>query len=305
MYLTYLLQLIKLTRAHIGIAVLPSFFLGTLFALILGYELNPAIFLVGFIIIFLLYAAASYANDYYDFEADKHNQQFGFSGGSGVLQKYPELKNIAKWGAITMLISSLLLTTILASITYIPIWSIGFIGIGIFFTWYYSAPPIKLVYRGFGEVPHFIAGMMNAIWGYILVTGSLDLSILILSIPLALYLFNIIIIFEIPDVEADIHGKKTNFIVKHGRPTGFLLISLIFWLTTAYYFALAFSRVMNIKINFFLIAVISLIPGVYSLYVFISNTQEKTQATKYAIKTSLTIFGISIFLLIYFIVLAL
>ena len=192
MYLTYILQLIKLTRAHIGIAVLPSFFLGTLFALILGYEFNPIIFLWGFIIIFLLYAAASYANDYYDFEADKHNQQFGFSGGSGVLQKYPQLKSLAKWGAITMLISSLVLTTILASITYIPFWSVGFIGIGVFFTWFYSAPPIKLVYRGFGEVPHFIAGMMNAAWGYILITGSLDPSILIFSIPLALYLFNII-----------------------------------------------------------------------------------------------------------------
>ena len=303
MYLTYILQMIKLTRAQIGIAVLPSFFLGTLFALILGYEFNLSIFIWGFIIIFLLYAAASYVNDYYDFNADKYNQQFGFSGGSGVLQKYPQLKNFAKLGAIGMMAASIILTAILAYISFIPFWTIGFIGIGIFFTWFYSAPPVKLVYRGFSEIPHFIAGLMNAGWGYILVTGTLDLPILIFSIPLALYLLNIILIFEIPDVEADIHGNKTNFIVKHGRRAGFLAISLIFWFATIYFFILALVGWLNNDINFILIMTISVIPGLYSLFAFFKNSFDKKQATHYAIRAAFTIFGLSIFLIVYFFIL--
>lgn len=303
MHITYLVQFIKLTRAHIGIAVLPSFFLGTLFALILGYDFDPLIFFLGFIIIFLLYAAASYANDYFDFEADKYNQQFGFSGGSGVLQKHPQLKNIAKWGAITMLISALLLTTILAIFTYIPLWSIGFIGIGVFFTWFYSAPPIKLVYRGLSEIPHFIAGIMNTLWGYILITGFIDQPIISLSIPLSLYLLNIIFIFEIPDVEADIHGNKTNYIVKHGRRSGFFVITFIFWTTTLYFFLLGLTGLLDIKINFFLITIISLVPTLYSTYILYQNTWEKKEATRFAIRAAFTIFGVSIFLMIYFITL--
>jgi len=300
MHLSYLIQMIKLTRAHIGIAVLPSFFLGTLFAIILGYDFNLAIFIWGFIIIFLLYAAASYANDYYDFDADKYNQQFGFSGGSGVLQKYPQLKDLTKWSAVGMLAAAVILTLILAWMSYIPFWTVGFIGIGMFFTWFYSAPPIKLVYRGLSEIPHFIAGVMNACWGYILVTGNLDIYILIFSIPVALYLLNIILIFEIPDVEADLHGKKTNFIVKHGRRNGFLLVSLIFWLASVYFLILAILGWLEGIIDFFIITAISLVPGLYSLFVFSKNSLEKTQATRYAIKTSFTIFGFSIFLLAYF-----
>ncbi len=303
MHLTYIIELIKLTRAHIGIAVLPSFFLGSLFALLLGYDFNPLIFICGFIIIFLLYAAASYANDFYDFEADKYNQQFGFSGGSGVLQKYPQLKNIAKWGAIIMLITSLVLTTILALISYIPIWSIGFIGIGLFFSWFYSAPPVKLVYRGFSEIPHFIAGIMNTLWGYILITGTIDLSILIFSIPLALYLFNIILIFEIPDVEADIHGNKSNYIVKHGRRSGFVVITFIFWIATVYFLFLGLTDLIDFKINFILITSISFIPGLYSSYILYKNSWEKKQATQSAIRAAFTIFGMSIFLMVYFITL--
>ena len=73
--------MVKLTRAHIGVAVIPTFLLGYIFALILGFEFNIIIFLWGFFIIFLIYASASYINDYYDFEADQYNRQFGFSGG--------------------------------------------------------------------------------------------------------------------------------------------------------------------------------------------------------------------------------
>jgi len=134
--LTYIKQMIKLTRAHIGIAVLPSFWLGSLFALILGYKFDILIFLLGFLIIFLIYTSASYINDYYDYEADQYNRQFGFSGGSGVLQQYPQLKIVTKWLVAGFIMLSLILTAILAWTTFIPFWSIGFITLGAFFSWF-------------------------------------------------------------------------------------------------------------------------------------------------------------------------
>ena len=228
MKIKYIIQMIKLTRAHIGIAVIPTFLLGYLFALILGFEFNIIIFLWGFFIIFLIYASASYINDYYDFEADKYNRQFGFSGGSGVLQKYPQLKQITKLLAAGFIILSLILTFILALTTFIPLWSVGFIAIGAFFSWFYSAPPIRLSYRGMSEFPHFIAGLMNAGWGYMPLTGNIDLTLVIFAFPISLHLLNVILIFEIPDREADIHGGKRNFIVRRGRQKSYLLISVIF-----------------------------------------------------------------------------
>lgn len=300
----YLVQLIKLTRAHIGIAVLPSFWLGSIFAVILGYEFNLIIFLWGFLIILLIYASASYINDYYDFSADKYNQQFGFSGGSGVLQKFPELKNITEYLALGMIVLSLILTTILAFTTYIPFWSVEFIAIGAFFSWFYSAPPIRLSYRGMSEIPHFIAGIMNAGWGYILVTGTIDINLLIFAIPLSLHLLNVILIFEIPDREADIHGEKKNIIVTYGRKNGYFLITSIFWIATAYYIILALTGWYSQYINFWLLSIASMLPAIIAMYMLVKSPLEKNIATKYAIRTALSLFSFSILFLVYFIYLA-
>jgi 1,4-dihydroxy-2-naphthoate octaprenyltransferase len=303
MLLTYVKQMIKLTRAHIGIAVLPSFWLGSLFALVLGYEFNLLIFLWGFLIIFLIYASASYINDYYDYEADKHNRQFGFSGGSGVLQKYPQLRKITKYLAVGFIFISLILTTILAVMTFIPIWSVGFIALGAFFSWFYSAPPIRFSYRGMSEFPHFIAGIMNTGWGYILLTGTLDFTLLIFAIPLSLHLLNVILIFEIPDKEADVHGGKKNFIVNRGRQNSYLLICIIFWFSTIYFLVLALIEWYADYINFWIIAAVSFFPSIVSTYTFLKKPLEKNIATKFAIRNALSLFTISIIFLAYFLIL--
>ena len=301
MYLTYIAQMIKLTRAHIGIAVLPSFWLGSLFALSIGFKFNPLIFLLGFLIIFLIYASASYINDFYDFEADKYNRQFGFSGGSGVLQKYPELRSVTKWAAVGLILLSLLLTVLLSWTTFIPFWSVGYIALGAFFSWFYSAPPIRFSYRGMSEFPHFIAGIMNTGWGYMLLTGTLDLTLLIFAVPISLHLLNIILIFEIPDREADIHGEKRNFIVKRGRQNSYLLICFIFWLSTFYFMVLAISGWYSRYINFWILMLISVFPSIIATFTYFKKPLEQQQATKYAIRISLSLFTFSIVILAYFI----
>ena len=301
MIFTYIIQMIKLTRAHIGIAVLPSFWFGTLFAMVLGYGFDLYTFLMGFIIIFFIYASASYSNDYYDFEADKHNIQFGFSGGSGVLQKYPKLKKITKWSAFGFIVISLILTVILSLTTFIPIWSVGYIAIGAFFSWFYSAPPLRLSYRGMSELPHFIAGLMNTGWGYILVTGTIDISLIIFAIPLSLHLLNVILIFEIPDREADIHGGKKNFIVKRGRHQSYQIICIIFWISTIYFTILSLSEWYADTINFWLFSIISFFPTLFSTYTYFKNPKEQKQATTFAIQTAISLFTFSIIILIYLI----
>ena len=106
-----------------------------------------------------------------------------------------------------------------------------------------------------------------------------------------------------PTIYFDEDGKKTNFIVKHGRHTGFFIVSFIFWIASLYFFILAMNRWYANEINFFIIAIISLVLGLYSSLVLFRNSMEKIQATKYAITTAFTICGISIFLLLYFIML--
>jgi 1,4-dihydroxy-2-naphthoate octaprenyltransferase len=301
---TYTIQMLKLTRAHIGIAVLPSFWLGSLFAMAIGFKFNLITFLWGFLIIFLIYAAASYINDFSDFEADQYNRQFGFSGGSGVLQKYPQLKSATKWLAAGFIILSLILTFLLALTTFIPLWTVGYIAFGAFFSWFYSAPPIRFSYRGMSEFPHFIAGLMNTGWGYILLTGTIDTKILIFAIPFSLHLLNVILIFEIPDREADIHGGKRNFIVTHNRQKSYLLISIIFWISTVYFIILAISSWYENYINFWILTLISSIPSLFSTYTYLIKPIEQKKATIFAFRNALSLFSFSIMIIAYFILIS-
>ncbi len=301
MFLKYMVEMVKLTRAHIGIAVLPSFWLGFLFALLLGYQFDVFVFVMGFAIIFLMYSSASYVNDYYDFEADKHNHQFGFSGGSGVLQKYPNLKKPTLYGAFIFIVIALLLTAYLVIASLLPWWALFYIGLGAFFSWFYSAPPIRLCYRGVGEVPHFIAGLMNAGWGYMLLTRTIDWALVVFAIPLALHLLCVILLFEIPDREADIHGGKNNYIVKYGRLKSFPVITAVFWLTTLYFLILDLSGWLSEQIDFLLLAVLSVFPSLVSTVFSINRTEQKTKATRFAIFSALSLFLFSIVVLAYFI----
>ena len=124
---------------------------------------------------------------------------------------------------------------------------------------------------------------------------------LIFALPLSLHLLNVILIFEIPDREADINGGKQNFIVKRGRQKSFLLISIIFWLSSIYFLILALSGWYQTFINFWLITSVSFIPSIISTYTYLKKPLEQKIATKYAIRNALSLFTVSICILAYFI----
>lgn len=301
MQLHYLKQIFKLTRMSIVLAVLPIFFLGTLFALITGVEFSLTNFLWGFTILFLIEIGASFANDYFDYEADKYNKQFGFSGGSGVLLEYPELIPFAKWASITLMLTALILTIIFVWISSLPIWVIGYICIAIFFCWFYTAPPLKLVYRGFGELPHLLAGVMFPGWGYLILKGTIDVQLLLFALPFGLLGLTVILNFEIPDLEADVSGGKKNFVVLKGRSYSFFIIMLLYVLAAFYFFVLNIVGWNSDKFNFLIITFFLLIPIFTSLIAVIKKPQICEKATKYAILNAIAVFSATLFIAIYLI----
>jgi 1,4-dihydroxy-2-naphthoate octaprenyltransferase len=282
----YLWQVVKLTRMPIVLAVIPIFLIGVLFALRTGVEFSLPNFLWGFSILFIIEIAASFANDYFDYEADKHNKQFGFSGGSGVLLAYPELLPFAKWSSILMFLSALILTGAFVISTSFPLWGIGYIGIAVFFCWFYTAPPLRFVYRGLGEMPHLLAGVMFPGWGYFILTGALTLDLLIFAIPFGLLGLTVILNFEIPDREADLHGEKQNLIVKKGRYFGFATVFSLYLTTLLYFIILTAVRWSENTLNFLVISLLCLIPVFVSSTAVIKKPIQQQEATTYAIRNA-------------------
>jgi 1,4-dihydroxy-2-naphthoate octaprenyltransferase len=289
----------------IVLAVIPTFLVGTLFAILRGASFLLSNFLWGFSILFIIEIAASFANDYFDYESDKYNQQFGFSGGSGVLLRYPELRPFTKRASISLMILAIILTIFFTWYASFPLWTIGYILVAVFFCWFYTAPPLKLVYRGLGEIPHFLAAVMFPGWGYLLMTKTIDLSLLIFAVPFGILGLTVILNFEIPDREADIHGGKHNFIVRFDRPRSFLLINCLYFLAFCLFVVFTLTNELSLSINLWIPSFLFLIPFIISLRPTLKKIQNKETATTYAIRNALAGFSTVTFITLYFILMIL
>lgn len=288
MKINILWQIIKLTRMPIVLAVIPIFLIGVLFAIRTGAEFSILNFFWGFSILFIIEIATSFANDYFDYETDKHNNQFGFSGGSGVLLNNPELLPFAKWASISLFILALCLTVIFVQVYSFPIWTIAYIGVAVFFCWFYTAPPFRFVYRGFGEIPHFLAGIMFPGWGYLILTKTISLDLLIFAIPFGFLGLTVILNFEIPDMEADIHGGKHNLIVRKGRFFSFIIIMFLYFAALIFFLILSFITFLHTLINIWIITILVSLPFFVSTIPVFKKIASRESATKYAICNAIT-----------------
>ena len=141
-----------------------------------------------------------------------------FSGGSRVLQYgLVTFRQMATLGAAFYLAGAaigLLLLAIRGSTELLVIGVVGFvIGIG------YTAPPLKLVYRGLGEVAVAVGfGPLMLLGAYVVQTGgTLAWEPVVASIPVALLVALILYVNEIPDRRGDARAGKRTLPVRFGR----------------------------------------------------------------------------------------
>ena len=84
--------------------------------------------------------------------------------------------------------------------------------------YFYTASPLRLAYRGLGEILVFLkAGPLAVCGSYLLFTGNITLEAVLISIPQGLLLTAILFINEFPDYEADKLAGKRHLVVRIGR----------------------------------------------------------------------------------------
>jgi 1,4-dihydroxy-2-naphthoate octaprenyltransferase len=162
---------------------------------------------------------AYYLGEANDLEGDRHNQSFNrFSGGSRVLVN----------GILPIWISLLLGYGCLVGAILIGFYiyfqyqtdhrTLLLGGIGIFSGFFYSSKPFRWSYRGVGEILiGFCYGWLPIATGFYLFTGFFSHQVFLLSIPVSLSIFNVILINEFPDEEADRAIGKKNLVVRFGK----------------------------------------------------------------------------------------
>ena len=183
-----------------------------------------------------LHAGANLANDYYDHVSgnDEANVSFAtpFTGGSRFIQKGEAAPGEILAASLISLALGGLMGAYLVWATGWPVLALGAVGAVTGFC--YSAPPLKLGYRGLGEL--FIMldfGVLPVLGAYYVQTEAFTLSALVASLPVGFLMTNVLWINQFQDADADAAADKRNWVVRLGRRRSVAVHVALFALTYA------------------------------------------------------------------------
>ena len=243
----------------------PKFLTASAAPILVGSTLGFAIsgtfdwplFLLALFAIMFLHAGANIANDYFDHLSRNdwiNKNPTPFSGGSRFIQQgLLSPKATLLTSLLCLTIATFLGFIILLITQSVFILVLGLVGLlGGFF---YTAPPIKLGYRGIGEIViALLFGIFPVYGSYFLQTGSVDIIPLASAYIIAVWIFLVILINEFPDLETDSTVNKKNLIVLFGvRPGSWIYKSAI---TSTFVVAVAsafISRIMLLPMLLYLL----------------------------------------------------
>lgn len=184
-----------------------SYTFGTTFCLYVGFEkLSLTNYFLGLLAVWLIHLMTHYCNEYYDLEADKANLSFTkWTGGSRVLVDRLLRPKVSISIGYILLFTVLLLGTIPNKISTLVI------GGGLFFGWFYTAPPFSFNYNKLGEISVAITLVfLVPLLGFVIQTGEIPFTMLVLLIPAFIIQFARMMIMNLSDYEGDvIVGKGT------------------------------------------------------------------------------------------------
>jgi len=180
---------------------------------------NTVLFVLALLAIMALHAGANIANDYFDHTSknDWLNQNpTPFSGGRRYIQNgtlSPKATLLAAFSALAIGSTIGIIIVLLTRSLFILI--LGILGtIGGYF---YTASPIRLGYRGIGElVIMLLFGVLPVYGSYYLQTGTIDTFVLFPAVLVGVLIFLVILVNEFPDMPADAAVNKNTLVVHFG-----------------------------------------------------------------------------------------
>jgi 1,4-dihydroxy-2-naphthoate octaprenyltransferase len=207
--------LVRLARPVFLLGGFAGFALGAVVARFDGYALDWRTYLWGQFIVTAFHLMVHFANDFYDQKTDVLGTRTFWSGGSGVL---PE-GALAPWvalGAARVCAAAGAAASLSVALTGNV--ALGLVGLAIGgLAWAYSAPPLRLLARGLGELDTVaVVALLVPLAGYTAFAHALGAHVLLATIPGACAMFAMILAVEIPDVAADTASGKRNLVVRWG-----------------------------------------------------------------------------------------
>ncbi|HOC24541.1 MAG TPA: prenyltransferase [bacterium] len=228
--------LFALMRAPFFSSILAPLFAGTLLAVIATGRFSPVGFAVVLVMGLALHAATNVYNDIFDTlqGTDRINlHRNDFSGGSGFLLEHPHLlPGMYRIARVSLVVAAgaAMLLLLFTRHTLWP-WLAGLYLLAAFFSKYYTAAPVKLAYRGLGELAVWFAFGPMAILVAAVSQNTLFHPFIIAAMPITgLSTSSILWMGQLIDLQADSSSGKRGLVARTGSRLGrwgFLVIHLL------------------------------------------------------------------------------
>jgi 1,4-dihydroxy-2-naphthoate octaprenyltransferase len=194
------------------------YWLGVAMALFSGASLDLAVLLLGQVVVTASQIMTHYSNDYFDLEADKANETpTQWSGGSRVLAEDRVPPQLALATAAVMGLVALTGSFWLALVLQTGPLTLPILFLSIAIAWLYSSPPLTLQSTGYGELAAaFLLAVLTPLVGFYVQAGRLDIIPFLAILPLFYFQFNMLLIVNYPDEEADAAVGKRTLLVRWG-----------------------------------------------------------------------------------------
>jgi 1,4-dihydroxy-2-naphthoate octaprenyltransferase len=220
---------IQLSRPFFLLGAILQYALGVGIARYLGATIDWSVYLLGQAWVTTLQLSAHYLNEYFDAPADANNpNRTFFSGGSGAIGPGKLTRNTALIAGLTTLtLTASLTVTMLQAVDLTPVivfvMLLSFLG-----ALFYSVPPVKLAYTGYGELTtSILVANMVPIFAFLLQVGQPHRLLVMSTFPLTALHLAMMLAFEFPDYATDLKYEKQTLLVRLGWRTGMTLHNLL------------------------------------------------------------------------------
>ncbi|WP_438349675.1 prenyltransferase [Paenibacillus sp. FA6] len=251
-------------------ASLVPILLGAALALSQTDQINMLTFLLTLFGAIMIQAGTNMINDWKDAERDSENRTGirPFTGGSRMIQLGLISRADMGFFGITLSTSAVLIGIYLvfaSGLGLIPLISYGLIA-GIFYTG--GKGKLSFINMAAGVAEFLVAttyGVLMTMGAYYVQTGHYSLQAFLISLPVALFINNVLIINQFPDEESDRNSNKKTLVVRLGK-----------------------KKTKNVLIGSFVLGyvIIALLPilgyGPYTLYFSFLSIPFAAQAIRYA-----------------------
>ena len=226
------------------VGILP-FILGTVIADRVEGVFSLPVFILALLAVIFIMLVTYYNGEYYDIVEDRLAAKQGknaFSGGSQVIAANILPRKYAKTGSFISLGFAVLIGLVLQFYYKTGLYTILLGLVGIFLGFFYSNPPFRFVSRGLGEIfIGFCYGWLPVGVAFYIQAQKFSNLVNWVSIPVALSIFNVILINQFPDYYADMQSGKRNIVVRIGKQKATYIysaasvLSVIFFALSVYF----------------------------------------------------------------------